>query len=199
MMQRKKIVVGLTGNIASGKSSVGTILAEHGFSVIEADRIGWKLLNDPDVAEEILLAFGNVRKNGGIDRKKLGDIVFANSKNLKTLNSIMHPPLLKELKNQIEKSQADITVVNAALIFEWGIEQWFDTIVLVTCSRDKKLERLAAKGLTREQALQRLRSQIPEAKKAPRSDFTIENNGTLEELREKTLEVIVQIKKLAES
>lgn len=188
------MVIGLTGNIASGKSTVGTILSEHGFPVIEADRIGWMLIKQPEIEEKVLSAFGNVRKDGEIDRNKLGDMVFSDRENLKMLNDIIHPPLLKELKRQIQGSTEDIIVVNAALIVEWGIEDWFDNIILVTCDEEVKIERLTKKGLTREKALQRLQSQIPESEKIPKSDFVIENNGTLEELRAKTLKVINQLK-----
>lgn len=192
-MKGKSISVGLTGNIASGKSTVGSILEGLGFSVIEADRIGWELLERADIEKKIVSAFGNVKRDGMIDRSKLGNMVFADETRLKTLNSIVHPPLIKELKRRIEESAEEITVVNAALIFEWGIERWFDKIVLVTCRQEKKIERLAKKGVTRKETLQRLRSQIPESEKRARSDFIIENDGTLEELRTKTLKVIARL------
>ena len=195
-MEGKKIVVGLTGNIASGKSTVGSILSEHSFPIIEADRIGWELLKNPSIAEKVVSTFGKVQKDGEIDRKMLGDMVFSDRAKLKALNDIVHPPLLKELKQQIQQSKADITVVNAALIIEWGIEDWFDRIILVICNEEKKIERLAKKGITREQAFQRLQSQLSESDKIPKSDFVIENNGTLEELREKTLKIIDQLKRI---
>jgi dephospho-CoA kinase len=196
-MGKKKLVVGLTGNIASGKSSVGSVLSAHGFHVIEADRIGWELLANPDVKKRIVSSFKNVQTDEEIDRKKLGDIVFSNGANLKILNGIIHLPLLKELKHRIRKSDEAITIVNAALIFEWRIEDWFDRIILVICDEEKKIERLEKKGLTQEQALHRINSQIPESEKVQKSDFVIENNGTLQELRAKTHEIIDQIKKIS--
>jgi dephospho-CoA kinase len=193
-MKCKKRAVGLTGNIASGKSTVGKIFEAYGFPVIEADRIGWKLLKRPDIAEKVIAVFGNVEKDGVIDRKKLGAMVFADRTMLQVLNGIVHPQLLGELRRKIIRSKAFVTVVNAALIFEWDIGDWFDKTVLVMSSEEKKVERLEKKGLTREEALQRIRLQIPECEKTARCDFVIENNGTFEELREKTLKVIAQLK-----
>ncbi len=189
-MARLKKTVGLTGNIASGKSTVGNIFEELGFSVIEADRIGWELLERADIAKKVIATFGNIKSNGAIDRRRLGGMVFAHASKLKALNAIIHPPLLEELSSRIAQSQEEMLFVNAALIFEWGIEDWFDKIVLVTCRKEKKLERLAKKGLTREASLRRLHAQMPESSKRARSDYIIENDGTLEQLRIKTREVL---------
>lgn len=196
MMEKRGILVGLTGNIASGKSTVSGILSEHGFAIIEADRVGWELLKDPHIAEKVLRVFSDVEKDGEISRKKLGDTVFSDHARLGVLNGIVHPPLLKELKEQIERAKTDITIVNAALIFEWGIQDWFDKIVLVVCDDEKKIERLKKKGFNRTRALQRLQSQMPESEKVKKSDFIIENNGTVEELRAKTVELIDRLRQL---
>ena len=189
-MRNRKFLIGLTGNIASGKSSVGKLLKENGLPVIEADRIGWEILERKEIIQEILDVFGNILKDGKVDRKKLGNIVFSNKRKLKIFNAIVQSPLLQKLKREIDKRSGKIIVVNAALIFEWEIEHWFDKIILVTAEKKKRIDRLLKNNLTRKEAIQRINSQMDEKEKIKKSDFIIENNGTFEELKKKTLDII---------
>lgn len=187
---KSKILIGLTGNIASGKSSVGKLLKENGLPVIEADRIGWEILERKEIIQEILDVFGNILKDGKVDRKKLGNIVFSNKRKLKIFNAIVHPPLLQKLKREIDKRSGKVIVVNAALIFEWEIEHWFDKIILVTAEKKKRIDRLLKNNLTRKEAIQRINSQMDEKEKIKKSDFIIENNGTKTQLKEKILSIL---------
>ncbi len=196
-MAKEQLLIGLTGNIATGKSTIANIFKEHGIPVIEADQIGWKLLDRKDIKEHIETICGDILKKGRIDRKKLGKVVFSNKEKLHLLNAIIHPPLLKELKLTMANSKERFLVVNAALIFEWGIEGWFDKILLVTSPDEQQIMRLTSKQLTRKQAIQRMQAQMPDKDKIERCDFIIENNGSLEELRQKTNKVIASIKKQA--
>jgi len=196
-MAKEQLLIGLTGNIATGKSTIANIFKEHGIPVIEADQIGWKLLDRKDIKEHIETICGDILKKGRIDRKKLGKVVFSNKEKLHLLNAIIHPPLLKELKLTMANRKERILVVNAALIFEWGIEGWFDKILLVTSPDEQQIMRLTSKQLTRKQAIQRMQAQMPDKDKIERCDFIIENNGSLEELMQKTNKVIVSIKKQA--
>ncbi len=187
---KSKILIGLTGNIASGKSSVGKLLKENGLPVIEADRIGWEILERKEIIQEILDVFGNILKDGKVDRKKLGNIVFSNKRKLKIFNALVHPPLLQKLKREIDKRSGKVIVVNAALIFEWEIEHWFDKIILVTSEKKKRIDRLLKNNLTRKEAIQRINSQMDEKEKIKKSDFIIENNGTKTQLKEKILSIL---------
>lgn len=187
---KSKILIGLTGNIASGKSSVGKLLKENGLPVIEADRIGWEILERKEIMQEILDVFGDIVKDGKIDRKKLGNIVFSNKRKLKIFNALVHPPLLQKLKREIDKRSGKVIVVNAALIFEWEIEHWFDKIILVTSEKKKRIDRLLKNNLTRKEAIQRINSQMDEKEKIKKSDFIIENNGTKTQLKEKILSIL---------
>jgi len=187
---KSKILIGLTGNIASGKSSVGKLLKENGLPVIEADRIGWEILERKEIMQEILDVFGDIVKDGKIDRKKLGNIVFSNKRKLKIFNALVHPPLLQKLKREIDKRSGKIIVVTAALIFEWEIEHWFDKIILVTSEKKKRIDRLLKNNLTRKEVIQRINSQMDEKEKIKKSDFIIENNGTKTQLKEKILSIL---------
>ena len=192
-MKKRKFVIGLTGNIGAGKSTVGEILKKNGFTVIDADRIGWQILERLEIKKEMLNEFGDVLKNGTIDRKKLGQIVFSDKRKLKLLNALIHPLLLQKLKREIQKNNKEIIVVNAALIFEWEIENWFDKIVLVTASKEKRLQRLLKKNYSKEDAIQRINAQMNDKKMIKKSDFVIINNGTKKKLKSQTLALVTKL------
>ncbi len=194
MKNRRKFIIGLTGNIASGKSEVGEIFKNNGFYIIEADFIGWQVLEDEKIKKKITSLFANVIKDGKIDRQKLGSIVFSSSKKLKILNSIVHPPLLSKLKKIIEDSHENYIIVIAALIFEWGIEDWFDKTILVVSDKKIKIERLMKKGFTEAESLKRINSQMDTQEAVAKSDFVIKNNGTASQLKNKTLKCLNSLK-----
>lgn len=184
-------VIGLTGTIASGKSTVSRWFRSWGAEVVEADCIGHVLLRSGSPAHgKLIRAFGKdiLKRNGQINRKRLGQKVFADPKYRHRLNRIVHPLLLRALRVRIERARRKeerILVVVAALIPEWKIGSWFDSVIAVTSPRKKRIQRLVESGFTKKEARQRLGSQLPERKKCREADEIIINRGSLAALRKR--------------
>jgi len=188
------MIIGLTGGPGAGKTLAARFLEEEGAVVISGDEAGKKVLEKyPSTLKKLKMIFGEsiMDDRGRLDRRKLGRKVFANPKALRKLNEIIHPYLLKILRAEIRRHKArwphGLIVVDAALIYEWGIEDWFDRVLVVTGNRNNRIERLIRSGLTRKEAENRIASQISQRKKAAMPDFVIENNGKKSELKKKVL------------
>jgi len=181
-------VIGLTGTMASGKSTVAHLFRGWGAEVVEADRLGHVLLRPESPAyRKLVKVFGRtiLVRGGQISRRRLGQKVFADQKARRTLNRIVHPLLLRALKKRIEatRERGRMLVVVAALIPEWKIEDWFDCLIAVTAPRKDRLDRLCNLGFTRREARQRLASQLSEREKCRGANLIIENQGSLSALR----------------
>lgn len=170
--------VAITGNIASGKSVVQKILATSGFAVFDADIAAHELLDDNSAVLETFADF-DILENGKISREKLGKIVFNNKNLLEKLNAIIHPLVRAEIENFFdENSDKNIVFAAVPLLYECGMENMFDRVVLIQTSDSVRLERLIKRsGYSREYALKRLESQMPQDKKAAKADFIINNDG----------------------
>jgi dephospho-CoA kinase len=183
-------VFGLTGNIGSGKSTVAAMLRDAGIPVLDADRISRQVTAPGERAyDPVVRAFGKeiVRDDGSIDRKRLGEIVFADPRLRSRLESITHPAILEAMKEaiaRIEREGHRAVVVEAALIHESGKKGLFEAVISVTCDRETAISRLAARsGMTRGQAEARLRAQLPDDRKTGASDYVIDNTGDIESTR----------------
>ena len=183
------ISIGLTGNVASGKTTVADRWREAGVRVIDADRLGHAVLVEDEAAKEALVAaFGEgiLAADGSIDRAALGERAFAADDGVRRLNSLVHPPLLERLRNEIERSRGDeepLAVVDAALVFEFGMDEDLDAVVLVTTPPEVRAERLRrTRGLDDERIARIMAAQMPDAEKVDRSDYVVVNDGSLEEL-----------------
>jgi dephospho-CoA kinase len=191
------LVLGLTGGIASGKNSVAAKLKELGAEIIDADLICRELVEPEKPAwREIVGSFGKevLGSDGLINRKKLGKAVFKDSKKRELLNSILHPKVMEEewrLIAELKKKKSDaIVVVNAALLIESGNYRDVDKVVVVVTSEKKMVKRLIARdGLTEEEARLRVRAQMPSDEKLKYADYVIDNNGTIDELNDKVIEL----------
>jgi dephospho-CoA kinase len=194
------ITVGLTGNVAGGKTVVADRWREAGIAVIDADRLGHAVLTEDSVAQKALVeTFGTeiVGRNGSIDRVALGARAFRSPEATARLNAIVHPPLLERLDREIDASRREghrVVVVDAALIFEFGIPEDLDRVVLVTAPRELRAERLARqRNLSPERIEELMAAQMPDAEKVDRSDYVIVNDGPIELLLDKADAVMADI------
>ena len=189
-------VVGLTGGIACGKSAVVAILRELNVPVVDADDVARDVVAKGTAGlREIVDAFGEsiLDADGGLDRKKLGAIVFDNENARKTLNAILHPKIGLESMARLSRAaeqEVPYVVYDAALLVENGSYRAFSALVVVAADRATQLARIVARdGLTEEQAAARVAAQMPIEEKIKVADIVIENRGTLNELRARTIYV----------
>jgi dephospho-CoA kinase len=180
--------VGLTGGIACGKTVVRRRLEERGIPTLDADAVVHRLLQSgTDVTREIAEIFGDavIAPDGSVDRKALAAIVFNDEETLRKLNAVVHPAVWREIERffeEREKASDPVAVVDAALMIETGSFRRYDRVVVVHCLPELQLERLMARdGLSREDALRRIRSQMPIEEKRPFADFLVDTSGSIEE------------------
>ncbi|MHA6166379.1 dephospho-CoA kinase [Bacillus mojavensis] len=191
------LVIGLTGGIASGKSTVANMLIEKGITVIDADIIAKQAVERGMPAyRQIIDEFGEdiLLENGDIDRRKLGALVFTNEQKRLALNSIVHPAVREEMLKRRDESianQETFVVLDIPLLFESKLESLVDKIIVVSVTKELQLGRLIKRNqLTEEEALSRIRSQMPLEEKVSRADNVIDNSGTLEETKQQLEEIL---------
>ncbi len=196
------VSVGIYGRSGSGKSEVAKIFAESGAAVISADQIGKEGVDqNQSVLKALVDAFGEgiVDSNGRLKRRDLGRIAFSSAENHAKLDSIVHPPLIDNLRakiNEYRKSKLHIIiVVDAALILNWGLDSELDVLICVTAPEKSQIERMVRCGLSAHEAKDRLNSQMPADEQASKADFVIDNSGTLDELRAEAMRVLDQIRR----
>jgi dephospho-CoA kinase len=179
------ILLGLTGNIACGKSTVMRRLRELGARTIDADALIHVILRRGGAAfEPVVAEFGDgiLGPDGEIDRRALGRIVFSDPARLKRLEEIEHPIVRRMIEEEIRTASEPVVVVDAIKLFESGWADRSDAVWVVTCRRDQQIERLVStRGYTREEAVMRIDAQSPQEEKVARADTVIDNSGTLEE------------------
>lgn len=196
------MIIGLTGNIATGKSKVASIFEEHGASIIDADRIAREVVGKGSPAwYEIVRHFGEeiLRSDGSIDRKALGEIVFRDREKMKVLNDITHPRIMEKIRRRIEdleKQKADIVIIEAALIVEkGGMKDLIDKLVVVSCTEEEQLRRLTERdGIGHDEAVSRISSQMPSKEKLRHADYIIDNSGSPEHTRRQVKELLEKLR-----
>ena len=183
-------VIGLTGGIASGKSTASAYLRELGAAIVDADAISRASTRRGGAAfEAVCAAFGNILgADGEIDRRKLGGIVFADEDARRKLNSIVHPAVMAESRAQIENTRASgvkMCILDVPLLFETGMEKLCDETWLIYVPREEQIRRMAERdGLDAAAAAARIDSQMPLEEKLKRADVAIDSSGTIEQTRE---------------
>ena len=189
------MVIGLTGGIGTGKSTVSQILKDRGFFVIDLDVISHEVIEFSSVVEKIVQNFGrevldeDEAGNCTISREKLGKIIFANKEKRLALNSIMHPEILKVMHKKILECKSEknkIIFVEVQLLFEVQWEKEFDYILLVAAKRDMQVRRVLERDKrSEEEAWNIINSQMSLDEKREKSDFVIENDGNMDDLNKK--------------
>lgn len=183
---RQPYFIGLTGNIATGKSTALAFLADKGAHIADADKLAHRtMIPDGPAYEKVVAAFGPeiVDENGLIDRAKLGAIVFADAEALKRLEAIVHPATFELLRWDIMQSNAKVVVVEAIKLFESGnLMSLSDEVWVVAASPETQMKRLVEeRGMSEAEARQRIAVQGPQEDKIARADVVIVNDGALEE------------------
>jgi dephospho-CoA kinase len=183
------IRIGLTGNIASGKSEVAKMLADRGATIIDADELAREAVRpETQALKDIVKRWGKdiLKRDGNLDRKALRQIVFADQSELDALNRIVHPGVTRLRDREIAAARErgdQIVVCVIPLLFERNLVDEFDAIVLVDAPRPIRLERLVAtRGLEETDAMNMITAQMPAELKRARADYVIENNGLLDDL-----------------
>ncbi|HTZ11166.1 MAG TPA: dephospho-CoA kinase [Candidatus Margulisiibacteriota bacterium] len=193
----KKIILGLTGSFGSGKTTVAKAFAALGASLIDADSLAHALLEERGaVYREVVSEFGEkiLKKDKGIERKRLAAVVFAERSALKRLNGIMHPEIIRRLKSAIARSKKKIVILDAPLLLEARLKGLVDKLVVVDIGREKQVERLKkGRHFCERDILKRVKSQWPLRKKKSLADFIIDNNGSRSKTREQAVKIWRQL------
>jgi dephospho-CoA kinase len=197
-------VVGLTGGIGTGKSTVAEMLREEGIAVVDADRLAREVTEPGNPAHTaILAAFGPevLLPDGRIDRKRLGDIVFASPARRARLEEITHPRIREAIDAAVSRLAAQghpVAVVEAALIYEKGRKGFFDAVIAAWCDRERQVARLMARdGMTQEQAEARIATQMDPAEKARLSEHVVDTSGTFEDVRRQVRDLAEKLRRLS--
>ncbi len=198
------IIVGITGGIACGKSTVSKLLSKKGAISINSDEIGHRLLKrGSPVMRALLEAFGSdiLDESGDVSRQKLGAIVFDDKAARERLNAIMHPLIVEKSRSEanrlVAKDANCVVLIDAPLLIEANSQDTVDVIVVVTASTQTQLQRLLEnRSLSPAEAQARIDSQMPISEKVKYADFVLENDGTLEELERKVDRLGHEIRRL---
>ncbi|MEX2264073.1 MAG: dephospho-CoA kinase [Bryobacteraceae bacterium] len=198
--------VGLTGGLASGKSFVGAALERLGCHLIQADRLGHEIISPGGEAyEQVVAEFGPeiLAPEGGVNRRRLAAIVFGDPERLAKLNALVHPAVFRredEIMDKIRAAEPDaIVVVEAAILIETGSYKRFDKMILVVAAEEQQIQRAMKRdGVSREEALARLKRQMPLSEKRKFADFVIDTSGDKESTLEQTGEVYRSLRSITE-
>jgi dephospho-CoA kinase len=196
------LLVGLTGNYGMGKSAVLSVFQKLGALTLDTDKIVESLLAEKDVLGKIRDILGDnvFHKDGSLNKRKVAEIIFRDEALRHSIEDILHPLVFGKIDLFLENnvSLCKIAVIEVPLLFERGYEERFDRTITVYCQEETALDRLGKEGINREDALLRLRSQLPAAEKIRRSHFAIDNNGSIAETERQAEKIYSRIAKEVE-
>lgn len=200
-MNQNKMIIGITGSIGTGKSTVSNYLISKGYSVVDADKISKGAYNiGSNGYKAILEVFGVeiLNSNGEVDRKKIKKIVFDNSNMLQRLNMAIHPIIINEIEKEIEillESQ-NVVFLDAPLLIETELHKKVDKIIVVVCDKNEQINRIIKRDkITADMAISIINSQMSIDEKLKFADYIVYNNSTIENLYSQVDEIILEIKK----
>lgn len=191
--KKNKFILGVTGGLGCGKSTVARLFKTCACELIDADKLAHQSLYRGGTVYKKIVSFfgpGILKRDKNIDRQKLAGIVFLHSSALEKLNSIVHPALKKEIFRRISNSRKRIIILDAALIIEAGLRRKLDKLVVVTAKRAQQLKRSGRKlAINNRQARLRMKSQISQDEKSRFADFIIDNSGSINKTRKQILAI----------
>ncbi|WP_318240998.1 dephospho-CoA kinase [Ureibacillus galli] len=191
------MIIGLTGSIASGKSTVANMLKDYGLPIVDADLVA-RIVVEPGTPtlQKIVEAFGEVAltEDGAMNRQKIGEIIFNDEEKRKQLNSIIHPAIRQEMLRQRDEhvaKGAQTVIMDIPLLFESKLQHFVDKILVVSVTEETQLKRLMERNqLSEQEATARISSQLPLSIKEQGADAVINNNGTIEETAEQLQRIL---------
>lgn|SRR5690625_2540916 len=191
------LIIGLTGSIGTGKSTIANKLKRLNIPVIDADLIAREVVEPGEHAyKEIVATFGEgiLQSDKTLDRAKLGEIVFSNEEKRKTLNGIIHPAIRQEMIRQRDtyvQQNVPCVVLDIPLLYESKLTHFVEKVIVVKTDRDVQLERILSRDdISKEEAIQRMNSQIDVSKKEKWADAVIDNNGSVEQSEEQLVQIL---------
>lgn len=175
----KPVIIGITGGLATGKTTIADMFVEKGAVKIDADEISHRLLEkDADIQSKVAKLFGEEVLNGGaIDRKKLGGTVFFNKDKLDRLSNILHPAIIRCIKDEIRHYGDRVIALDAPLLVETGIRDIVDILIVVFTDYETQIKRAASRGISEEEAKSIIAMQMPLTEKVKFADFIIDNSS----------------------
>lgn len=191
-------IIGLTGGIGSGKTTIARLFQAEGIPVYIADEEAKKILDLPETIQKIVSKFGSsIIFEGKIDRKKLSELVFNNKENLENLNAIIHPMVKVHFENWVQNNNSyPFVIKEAAILFESGSYKYCDKIITVTASENTRINRVVNRDATTIEAVQdRIKNQWTDAQRIEKSDFVIENEN-IDVAKKQFLKILKKLKNI---
>ncbi|MFH1515220.1 MAG: dephospho-CoA kinase [bacterium] len=196
----KKFIVGVTGGIGSGKSTVSRLLKKKGFEIIDADDVAREVVKPgTDMLNKIVQHFGKSMLNpdGTLNRKKLASVVFSNESERIYLEDLLHPEIIATIQRRVVESDEKVIIIVIPLLFESGVYKKCDLVVTVSAPVESCIKRIIERdGIDRKEIQKRIDAQKNDKERISKSDIVIENVNKISDLKKKVEEVVVQIRKL---